>query len=138
MEDCGEVFRIVNIALLALVVGSMVTVARLHWKAWRRFPGQVGLTPLHVAMVASGVGVWGVALAWAMLDGLGNPVSTVTAARMSLYGLGALLILAALLIMATIQRRRVQFHREEVVVEVRSTDSVEITNPDLPARGERE
>lgn len=135
--NAGELLRVTDAAVIILVVGATATVVRLHWAAWRRCPTKVGLTPLHVAMVASGVLVWGATLAWAILDTIGREVTAMAAWRMGLYGVGAVLILAALAVMASIQRRRVQFGRtDDEVVVMRRTDSVEITGPDTGNEGD--
>jgi tellurite resistance protein TehA-like permease len=128
-HDLGLWLRIGVVFLLAAVVAAALAVIRMHIRAWRAAPAKAGLTPLHVALVSAGVVVWGATLAWAVLDGLGQATDRELAVRIGLYGLGAVLILVSLLVMARVQRRRVRFCRTqtEAVLTVTTTDAVEVT-----------
>jgi hypothetical protein len=129
----GHVLRLSVSVLLIMVVGATFTVVRLHWKAWRMCPAKVGLTPLHVAAVSSGVLVWGLSLAWAMLDSLRQPITSMAAVRIGMYGAGAVLILTSLAIMASVQRRRVKFgrsHEQVTVTTTTTTNDVAVTADD--------
>ncbi len=101
--------------LTILVTGGLITVLRLHWKAWRHLrrigAPKAGLTPLHVALVSAGVLVSEVALAWGLIEQLRSDISPTAIIRVALYGVGALLILASLLVVGRVQRRTVRFER---------------------------
>ncbi len=131
--------RFVVVALLALVIGGVFSVMRLHFRAWKRLPRGAGLTPLHVMLVSLGVLLWGVALAWALIDqllagsGLG-PADAV--ARTVLFGVGAVIILVALAVVGGLQRRRVQFAREQKTVVVHTDDTVQVETDDGPGVAE--
>ncbi len=122
--------RLVVSVLAILVGGSLVTVGRLHWKAWhhlRRVGARVaGLIPLHVALVASGVLLLELTLAWGLLEQLRVQASAPTViVRTVLYGVASLLILVSLVVVGRVQRRRVQFERgcvEGIVAKGESED----------------
>lgn len=119
----ADLLRAGVLAVLVLTVAAVAAVMRLHWRAWRRLPAEAGLTPLHVALVSLGVLIWGGTLAWAMVEALGRDVTAPVAIRTALYGIGAVVILTALVVVGGLQRRRVQFARSETV-RVSSEDTV--------------
>lgn len=120
--------RTLVVVALALAGGGVFTVMRLHWRAWRRLPRDAGLTPLHVALVSAGVLIWGVTLAWALLDSLTQPATTVVTVRLILYGVGAVVILAALLVVGSVQRRRVQVEAPRTQITVVEVDQVSVAD----------
>lgn len=131
------------IVVLALTIGGVAAVMRLHYRAWRNLPRHAGLTPLHVTLVSLGVLIWGGSLAWALIESLGREATATVTIRTVLYGVGGVTILAALVIVAGLQRRRVQFAREQTTVTVHEdlTESVRINStappPDKGAAGPR-
>ncbi len=102
-----------TVAVLAILVsGGLVTVLRLHWRAWtqlrRAGHQQAGLTPLHVALVSAGVLVWGAALAWALIEQLRADISPTAIVRTVMYGAGAALILTSLLVVGRVRGGRIR------------------------------
>lgn len=133
--------RLVVFVLLLLNVGGLFTVIRLHWRAYRLLrstPGgrAAGLTPLHVALVSAGVLVGQFALAWGLIEQLRVEATVNVAVRTVLYGVGAVLILAGLVVVGRVQRRRLRFGRgrSRVFVEQAEHVAVEVENPDRAAR----
>jgi hypothetical protein len=108
-----DALRLVVLIPLCLVFGATLTVLRLYWRAWRELPAErARLTPVHVALVSAGVLLLTSALAWALIAGFRDrPLDAFAAVRLSMYGVGALAILAALWVIGGIQRRRVRFER---------------------------
>lgn len=133
----ADVLRVVVLAVLFLAVAGVGTVMRLHYRAWRRLPRDAGLTPLHVALVSLGVLIWGGTLAWGQVEALGREVTPALAIRTGLYGLGGVIILAALAVVGGLQRRRVQFIRSEKVV-VSSAETVAVDRNRHRQEGRRE
>lgn len=112
-----DTLRLVVLVPLSLVFGATLTVGRLYWRAWRDLPAdRVRLTPVHVALVSAGVLLLTSALAWALIAGFRDrPFDPFAAVRLSMYGVGALAILAALWVIGGIQRRKVRFERRLIV-----------------------
>jgi hypothetical protein len=111
-----DAIRLVVLVPLCLVFGATLTVLRLYWRAWRELPSEARLTPVHVALVSAGVLLLTFALAWALIVGFRDaPFDAFAAVRLSMYGVGALAILAALWVIGGIQRRRVRFERKLIV-----------------------
>jgi hypothetical protein len=111
-----DALRLVVLVPLCLVFGATLTVGRLYWRAWRELPSEARLTPVHVALVSAGVLLLTSALAWALIAGFRDrPFDAFAAVRLSMYGVGALAILAALWVIGGMQRRRVRFERKLIV-----------------------
>lgn len=127
--DGVQLLRFGVIAVLALVVGGVLGVMRLHWIAWRRLPTRPGLAPLHVALVSLGVAIWGVTLGWALVEQLGRDATPAGTVRLALYGAGGAVILASLVVVGGVQRRRVRTSREpsRVLVDVAEPEPEEET-----------
>lgn len=133
--------RLLVVVLLVLTVGGIATVMRLHWRAYRLLraaPGGkvAGLTPLHVTLVSLGVLIWGVALAWGLIEQLRQAFTPSILARIILYGVGAVVILAALIVVGQLQRRRVRFTRgcTRVMVAQDEQVAVEVEDPTIETR----
>lgn len=131
--------RLAVSVVLLLCVGALITVIRLHWRAWRLLSSSpqtraAGLTPLHVWMVSAGVLVSQVALAWALIEQLRVEATTTVAIRTVLYGVGAGLILAALIVVGRVQQRRVRFGRGCSRVTVAEAETVEVQVEDPTVR----
>lgn len=129
--------RLVVFVLLLLSVGALLTVIRLHWRAYRLLrstpEGKVaGLTPLHVALVSAGVLVGQVALAWGLIEQLRVEATVNVTVRTALYGVSSLLILAALVIVGRVQRRRLRFSRGCSRVRVEQAEHVAVEVEDTP------
>lgn len=108
--------RLVVLVPLCLVAGATFTVLRLYWRAWRELPDRARLTPVHVALVSLGVLLLTAGLAWALIDAIDDrPLDAPGTVRLSMYGVGAVAILAALWVIGGIQRRRVRFERKLIV-----------------------
>ncbi len=122
----APVLRAVVIVTLALCIGAVLAVLRLHWRAYRALPRHAGLTPLHVMLVSSGVLIVQGTLAWALIDGFANTVTPVQAVRTALYGVGSLIILAALFVVGGLQRRRVRFTPRCTTVTVHDEATVQL------------
>jgi hypothetical protein len=125
--------------LLLLNVGALVTVIRLHWRAYRLLRSTpegraAGLTPLHVAIVSAGVLVSEVSLAWGLIEQLRVAATATVAIRTTLYGVGAVLILVSLVIVGREQRRRIRFGRgcSRVYVAQAEHVAVEVEDAHLP------
>jgi hypothetical protein len=138
MPDLIALVRFAVVALIVLAGGGVFTVMRLHYRAWRklRHEDRAGLTPLHVMLVSLGVLLWGVALAWAVTDQLVTGSGTVPVdviVRTVLYGAGAIAIIAALIVVGGIQRRRVSFTRDQRTVTVHDGESVDVQTDTSPS-----
>jgi hypothetical protein len=127
--------------LLLLNVGALLTVIRLHWRAYRLLRSTVegraaGLTPLHVALVSAGVLVLQGSLAWGLIEQLRVQATVSVAVRTALYGTGAVLILLALVVVGNVQRRRLRFGRgcSRVTVEHAEHVAVDVEDPDRATR----
>lgn len=134
--------RLTVFVLLLLNVGALLTVIRLHWRAYRLLRSTpegraAGLTPLHVALVSAGVLVSQVSLAWGLIEQLRVEASVNVAIRTALYGVGAILILVALVIVGRVQRRRLRFSRGCTRVQVEQAEHVAV-DLDAPPRATRD
>lgn len=119
-----RLLSIVVLVPLCLVTGATVAILRLYWRAYRELaPSRERLTPLHVALVSSGVIMLAVGLGWAIVQRAadGHPLDLPAIIRLAMYGVGSLLILAALGVIGGVQRRHIRFHRD-VRVEVAEED----------------
>lgn len=126
-----ELIRAAVLVILALSIGAVAAVCGLYARTVRLAPPRrAGLTPLHVAVVSLGVLTLEGALAWAQVDALGGgviPQWHVTA-RTVLFGVGSLLVLAGIAVIAHQQQRRVHFCRAAKVT-VETTDTTQV-HPD--------
>lgn len=123
--------RLVVAVLLVLDVGALARVCLLYWRAWRLLPATpegraAGLIPLHVALVSAGVLIGQVALAWGLIEQLRSDATAAVAVRTVLYGLQAVLVLAALVAVGRAQQRKVRFGRGCTRVTVADTQQVQV------------
>lgn len=127
-----ELIAVVHVVVLALLVvslGAILTVGRLHLRAYRQLPRPAGLAPLHVALVSFGVLQLQVGLAWGLIDTItaaGPQPLWMVLARTALYGSGSLTILVALYVVGQLQRRRVTFGRDRTTVTVHTDETVAV------------
>jgi hypothetical protein len=136
----ATVLRALVIVALALCIGAVLAVLRLHYRAWRALPGRAGLTPLHVLLVSLGVLLLQGTLAWALIEGFTRDITPVVAVRTALYGVASVIILAALFVVGGLQRRKVGFGPRCTTVTVRDEATVQVrdehaTTPDRNPNG---
>lgn len=104
------------LVLLAVTCGATVTVGLLHLVAYLRLPRGEGLVPLHVALVSLYVLMTQGTLAWALIESFTTQSPPSVAIRVALFGLAALVLLAALIVVGRVQQRRLRFARTTTVV----------------------
>jgi len=114
--------RVAMVIVAALNIGGMLSIGLIHWRAWRLLPAKAGLLPLHVFLVSLAVSGLQSTLAWSQLIMLTDvtPASPDPGviARLVMYFLSSLVLMAALGVMANLQYRRVTVGKATEPVEV--------------------
>lgn len=105
--------RVAIIALSAAASGAMGAVMWRHWRVWRETPARTSLSPLHVALLAGGGLVNELALAWSQVDTIdsGELAQVDSAIRLGMFGVAALAVLVALVLIHRHQSRHRQGRR---------------------------
>lgn len=123
----ADIIRFVDIVLAVVVVGAVLAVIRLHWRAWRAAPAGHGLVPLHVWLISTAHLCFVVGTATRLWQTLGESASW----QIWLYMAGSAVTLAALWIIAKYQGRRVTETRQ-VEVAVTDAKSIKVVDGDVP------
>ena len=117
---------------LALYVGASARVCWLYARVWQRMRASgrgARLTPLHVALASASLLVIEMALAWALIASFRQPITLFGAIRTGMYGLGSLGMIAALMVIARVQSRRVRICRQEAHVTVEQVETIDVQEP---------
>ncbi len=108
-----DILRFTVLALTAIVIGVVLVVVRLHYRAWRRAPRPLGLVPLHVWTISVAHILLAVSAALGVIRRVGEDIQWYIVIP---YIAGCGFTLFALTVVARFQNRRVTESRIQVTV----------------------
>lgn len=109
----ADIMKIVIAALASVNVGSMLTIAAIYtWASVRAHgAGRGALLVRHVIEVAVAVGLLVAGTGWGVYSQVGTHATGPVVARLYMYGLAMLILLAALSDVGRHTRRRIRAYR---------------------------